>query len=183
MAFLGNPFNPNDVPPAEDFTPLPSGEYPAVIVDSDMKPTKAGTGQYLELHFQIIDGPCKGRQVWGRLNLDNPNPKAVEIAQRDLSAICHALGITQAITDSAVLHGRPLVIRVEYREGTGQYGPSNEIKAYKRLEGVPPQPVPQQYAAPPAGAVPPSPFAQPQAYAQPAAPQPQQAPAWAKPAA
>ena len=177
MAFLGNPFSPADVPPAEDFTPLPSGEYPAVILDSDMKPTKAGNGQYLELQFQVIDGPCKGRMVWGRLNLDNPNPQAVEIAQRDLSAICHALGITQAITDSAALHNRPLVIRVEYREGTGQYRASNEIKGYKRMEGVPQaQPVPQQYAAQPAGAAPPSPFAQPQ----PAAPQ---APAWAKPAA
>lgn len=181
MAFLGNPFNPADVPPAEDFTPLPSGEYPAVIVDSDVKPTKAGTGQYLELQFQVIDGPCKGRMVWSRLNLDHPNPKTVEIAQRDLSAICHALGITQAITDSALLHNRPLLIRVEYREATGQYGASNEVKAYKRLEGVPQaQLVPQQYAAQPAQqyAPPPSPFAaQPQ---QPAAPQ---APAWAKPAA
>jgi hypothetical protein len=178
MAFLGNPFNPADVPPANDITPLPSGEYPAVIVDSDMKPTKAGTGQYLELHFQVIDGPMKGRQVWGRLNLDNPNPKAVEIAQRDLSAICQALGITQTITDSAALHNRPLMIRVEYREGTGQFGASNEVKAYKRLEGVPQaQPVPQQYAAQPVQQyAPPSPFAQPQ----PAAPA---VPAWAKPAA
>ena len=37
-----------------------------------MKATKAGTGQYLQLGFQILDGPHKGRKLWARLNLDNP---------------------------------------------------------------------------------------------------------------
>lgn len=168
MAFLGNPFDPNAVQPSQDIAPMPSGEYPAIIIDSDMKPTKSGTGQYLELSFQIIDGPMKGRMVWARLNLDNPNPKAVDIAQRDLSAICHATGITQAITDSQALHHKPMVIRVEYREATGQFGASNEIKGYKRMEGAAPAAQPSPFTAP----------QQPAANAAPAG-----APAWAKPAA
>lgn len=137
MAFLGMTFDPNAVEPKQDFTPLPSGEYVAQIIDSDMKPTRAGTGQYLELTFQVVDGPMQGRLVWSRLNLDNPNAQAVQIAQQDLSAICHAIGHLQAVTDSTVLHNRPMVIRVEYREGSGNYGPSNEVKGYKRIEGAP----------------------------------------------
>lgn len=168
MAFLGAQFDPNTVPPSQDFTPLPSGEYPAIITDSEMKPTKNSTGHYLELTFQVIDGPSKGRLVWARLNLDNPNAKAVEIAKRDLSAICHAAGIVQAITDSQQLHNRPLVIRVEFvPAGPNRQRDGNEVKGYKRMDGAP------------APAAQPSPFAAAAANtAPPAGP-----PAWAKPAA
>ncbi len=175
MAFLGTTFDPNTVAPSQDFQPLPSGEYPAIITDSEMRPTKRGDGQYLELTFQIIDGPMKGRLVWSRLNLENPNQKAVEIAQRDLSAICHAVGITRAITDSQQLHNLPMMIRVEFiPAGTkGSDRDSNEVKAYKRLEGAPaPAAQPSPFAAPPA--------AQSSAAAPAAAPS---APAWARPAA
>jgi hypothetical protein len=60
MANLGN-FNANNVEPATDFEPIPSGKYLAVIVSSEMKPTKSGSGSYLELQFQLLDGPFKGR--------------------------------------------------------------------------------------------------------------------------
>src|SRR5574337_281755 len=103
MAFLGNYVDPN-APAAQDFAPVPSGEYPAIITDSDMKPTKKNDGQYLELTYQIIDGPYKGRLVWGRLNLDNPNAQAVAIAQGQLNAIVAACGITAAMSDSQQLH-------------------------------------------------------------------------------
>lgn len=136
MAFLGQSFDATQVDPAQDFTPLPSGEYPAIVVDSDMKSTKAGNGQYLELTYQVIDGPMKGRLVWERLNLDNPNAKAVEIAQRSLSSLCHAVGVMK-VDDSQQLHNKPLVIRVEFVQADGQKRTrdSNEVRAHKKLEG------------------------------------------------
>lgn len=151
MAFLGHTFDPNSVQPADDFTPLPSGEYLAVIIDSEMLPNSKNTGTFLKLTFKIIDGPMQGRLVWARLNLENPNPKAVEIAQRELSAICHAVGHLQALTDSEKLHNRPMVIRVEYvkADGVKVTRDSNEVKAYKRIEGAAPaSPFAQQHAAP-----------------------------------
>ena len=158
MAFLGGTFDANSVEPAQDLAPIPSGEYLAHIIDSDMKPTKSGTGQYLELTYEVTYGPYKGRKVWTRLNLDNPNAKAVEIAQRDLSAICHATGQLQ-VQDSQQLHYKPHIIRVEYVEADGdrRQRAGNEVKAYKRADGYaataapPPQtPAPQQAAANPA---------------------------------
>lgn len=136
MAFLGNMVNP-DLPPAEDFAPLPSGEYPAIITDSEMKPTKNRNGQYLELTYQVTDGPLKGRLVWERLNLDNPSAKAVEIAQRSLNSLIAALGLTQ-VQDSQQLHNRPLVIRVEFvkADGVKRTSDTNEVKAHKKLEGA-----------------------------------------------
>lgn len=131
MANLGH-FDATSVAPREDFAPLPPGEYVAQITDSEMKPTSKG-GQRLELTFEVIDGPAKGRKVWANLNLDNPNPRAVEIAQRELSAICHAVGKLQ-VNDSQELHYKPLVIRVEIEEQLG-YSPKNVVKAYKAATG------------------------------------------------
>ncbi len=47
-------------------------------------------GQFLWLMLDILEGPHKGRRVFDQLNLVNQNPTTVEIAQRALSAICHA---------------------------------------------------------------------------------------------
>lgn len=136
MANIGH-FDPTTVAPREDFTPLPTGEYNAQIVDSDVKPTKNNNGHYAELTFEVMDGPHKGRKAWARLNLDNPNPKAVEIAQRELSAICHATGWLKPVSDTQVLHYKPLVIRVEYvqADGVKRTTDTNEIKAYKAPPG------------------------------------------------
>jgi hypothetical protein len=90
-----NGFNAHNIDPATDFEPIPAGKYLAVITDSEMKATKNGNGYYLELTFQVIDGPYKNRLLWSRLNLHNPNEQAVQIAQGELSAICRAVGVMQ----------------------------------------------------------------------------------------
>ena len=46
-------FDANQVEPTTEFDPLPAGKYPAVITESEFKPTKAGTGRYLQLTFHI----------------------------------------------------------------------------------------------------------------------------------
>lgn len=146
-------FDATSVAPADDFSPLPPGDYTAVITESEMKPTKRGDGSFLALTFEITEGPSKGRKVWTNLNLRNPNPKAVEIAQRELSAICHATGQLR-VNDSQELHYKPMVIRVDIEAQEG-YSPRNNIKAYKpasaNAAGGSPFGQPQQ--APQAGAV------------------------------
>ena len=87
-----NGFNANEVDPNFAFEPVPSGKYLAVITESEMKPTKSGTGSYLQFTFEILDGQFKGRKVWARLNLVNSNEMTVKIAQAELSAICRAVG-------------------------------------------------------------------------------------------
>ena len=131
MAQIGH-FDATQVAPREDFSPIPSGEYVAQITDSELKPTSKG-GHRLELAFEITEGDRKGRKVWANLNLDNPNPKAVEIAQRELSAICHAIGKLQ-VNDSQELHYKPMTIRVGIEQSPG-YNDKNVIKAYKAATG------------------------------------------------
>ena len=141
-------FDANRVDPASHFDPLPAGKYLAAIIESEMKPTKAGTGQYLALTMQIQEGPHKGRVLWARLNLDNPNATAVQIAQAELSAICRAVGVL-APRDSVELHNLPLVIsvRCKKRSDTGEI--TNEISGYAKRESVVTAAAPVNAAAPP----------------------------------
>jgi len=128
-----NGFDANQVEPTGDFEPIPAGKYKAVIADSEMKPTKAGTGHYLELKFEIIEGDHKNRLLWARLNLDNPNAIAVEIARAELSAICRAVEV-MAPNDSVDLHNLPLVIHVRCKKRTDTGEIANEIRGYSKKE-------------------------------------------------
>ena len=92
-------FDASSVEPAAPLEPLPPGKYVAQIVQSEMRATRAGNGQYLWLEMDVIEGPHQGRKIWDQLNLVNPNQQTVEIAQRALSAICHAVGELQGTED------------------------------------------------------------------------------------
>ncbi len=200
-------FDASQFQPAVALEPLPTGWYVGYMSASELKPNSANTGAYLETVYTILSpAQFAGRKLYDRLNLQNPNPTAVEIAHRTLSAICHAVGVIQ-VEDSAVLHNRPLQIKAFLKPASigadgKAYEANNEVKGYKAIEHAAPAPQPQfaapppaQYAPqqPPAGQyAPPQPqqFAPPQPQQQPvqqqppqfAAPQPQQPPAFAQPA-
>lgn len=135
MANLGQTFDANNVEPSAPREILPPGDYVVQIVDSEMAETKAGNGQMLKLTMDIMEGPHAGRKLWDRLNLVNPNAQAVEIAQRTLSAICHAIGRLQ-VSDSEQLHFSPMIATVKVKPaGADKYGThrdaQNEISGYK----------------------------------------------------
>jgi len=122
-------FNANEVE-SSDFEPIPAGDYTCQIVQSEMKETKAGTGQYLELRIQVLDEPYTGRLVFERLNLINPNDTAVKIANRTLADICTAVGVMEP-EDSEELHGIEFTASVKVEEARGDFPPSNSVKKYK----------------------------------------------------
>lgn len=124
-------FNATDVDPAVGYDPIPAGKYLAAITESEEKPTKSGSGSYVQLTFQILEGEYKGRLVWARLNLDNPNATAVKIARAELSAICRAVGVMSP-KDSAELHNLPLVISVGVKPRKDNGEPSNVIRGYEK---------------------------------------------------
>lgn len=150
-------FNASTVQPQDSFSPIPAGDYIAQVTDSTLKPTKAGTGMILNLTWTILDGQFVNRKVFDRINVQNQNPEAEKIGQRQLSSICHATGVMQ-LNDTNQLHGRPCKITVKIRKDDN-YGDSNEVKAYAAAAGSMP-------AAPAAA----TPWAQPAAAPAPAAP-------------
>ena len=135
MATLPFEFDANNVEPQGDMSPLPAGEYKVIIQDSSMKPTRSGDGQFLELVFSLVEGSPNpkefhNRKIWDRLNIVNKNQTAQDIAKRQLSAICHAIGVMK-LKDSSQLHNKPLLVKVAYLPEKDGYPAKNEIKSYK----------------------------------------------------
>lgn len=146
-------FNAREVDPSVSLDPIPAAWYNAVIDGSEMKPTSNGQGALLELRYNVIDGQYAGRKVFTRLNIQNQNQQTVEIAYRQLSAICHAVNVLDC-ADSNLLHNIPHKIKVTLRPGgpkldkatqqpTGEfYDPSNEIRGWKNINESTDSPVP-----------------------------------------
>jgi hypothetical protein len=132
MANLGD-FDASRVDPATPFEPLPPGKYKVQITQSEMRPTKDGSGSYLWLELDVLEGEHAGRKLFDRLNLNNSNPQTVEIAQRTLSSICYAVGRLK-VSDSSDLHLIPMTVDVRVRPPKGEYDASNRIRYLRRDE-------------------------------------------------
>lgn len=107
-------FNAASVEPMQSrsFEPLPKGDYEMMIVKSDVKPTQAGTGHYIELEMHVLGGEHSGRRIWERLNIDNPNKTAQDIASAALASLCYAVGV-EDMTETEQLHDIPFVAHIE----------------------------------------------------------------------
>lgn len=176
-------FDANQVPEQQEFSALPPGQYVAIATASEMKPTRSGDGQYLQFSFEVLDGPMKGRKLWSRMNLVNRNQTAVDIAQRELAAMCRAVGVPKP-NDSSELHNKPLLLTVEIEMDERR----RENNVIKKFEATPTggfqAPAPQAAASAPFAPAAQAPAAAPAAPFAPAAaaPAPAAAP-WAAPAA
>lgn len=139
MAQLKTAFNPQaveDVP--SSFDPIPAGWYPAQITASDNMPTKAGTGHYIKLEYTLMGDNHAGRKVFTNLNYDNPNPKAVEIANAQLKKICGICGVG-SLTDTQQLHGVPMNIKLKVTPATADYDAGNDIQDFKPVNNAQPE--------------------------------------------
>ncbi len=150
MAQFGTTFDATTVDPLKPHEVLPPGKYEGQIVASEMRPTKDGNGSYLWLEIDILEGIYQGRKLFDRLNLVNANPQTVEIAQRTLSAICHAVG-KMRVSNSEELHLIPMKLDVRVQPPKNGYGETNTIRYLPRdgagTQPAPVQPQPSQAAA------------------------------------
>jgi hypothetical protein len=164
MAFLGETYRRDDMPASTAIEPVPAGWYSAQIVSAELCDTKAGTGKYIKVRYDVTGPAHQGRVVFGNLNIRNPNPKAEEIGRQQLGEIMSAIGLRQ-VQDTDELIGGQLQIKVAIRaDPSGQYAPQNEVKGFRALSGsAAPAPAPAPPAGPPASA-----------------PKPSSAPPWAK---
>lgn len=124
-----NGFNAMAIEPQTSYEPMPADWYKCVITNTEEKPTKKQNGSYLQLDIEVIEGEFAGRKVFDRLNLNNPNSAAVEIAQRTLSSICRAIDVPNPKNSSELLD-KPLMVKVAVKPADGQYSASNEVKGY-----------------------------------------------------
>jgi len=132
MALLPSAFNPND--PAQqgvgDWTPLPKADYYAQVIATDIEANSKQTGTFIKCDWFILAGEHAGKTLITRLNIQNPNPQAVEIAQKHMKSMCDAMGIVGPVMDTVEYHNKPCIISVKVTPGDAQYGPGNDITKY-----------------------------------------------------
>lgn len=116
MAQLIQAFNAQQYDPTQGGGSLPVGRHPVIIESSEVKANKANDGGYLQLNLKLIDGPQMGTTGAYRLNLYHSNPQTAEIAHRQLSAICHVVGVFN-VQDSQQLHNIPFIVEVGLQKG------------------------------------------------------------------
>lgn len=100
---------------------IPPGEYPAVCVRAQMKPTKNGAGQYLELLFVITNGEHRDVEFIDRLNLVNDNIKAASIALGQYAKLCKSVGFQSLQADESAVTNKPLMLKIKTEKGEGTY--------------------------------------------------------------
>lgn len=118
------------------FEVIAPGWYKVVIVGSEVKPTKAGTGKMLEFKYELQDGT--GRTLTDRLNILNPSEVAQKIGRGALAKIALACGHKGDLSRTEPLHGRPFEVKVEVEEfesnnEAGKMLKSNRVTDYRAV--------------------------------------------------
>ena len=144
--------------PSTGGDPIPAGEYRAVIEEAEVDEisTRAEKGRCLVLTWKVQGGEFDGRLFWQRLNMwaENFQSKkgdksdaqatadAIAGANRDFAQVRGALGFRTPENptgkpfggDTNELLQIPAMCRVIVKtDDTGQYKPSNEVKAVKPI--------------------------------------------------
>lgn len=113
-------------------TSHPVGKFPATISHTENVETKDKTGGMFVVTFTTPAG-----SILFRYNLWNKEPKAVEIAHKQLSALCHATGIFQLgfQDEGAALRNARLMIEVGYQKGEDP-ATNSDAKGYTEVKKV-----------------------------------------------
>jgi len=107
-------FDATTVQPSQGGGKHPIGMFPFTITNTDIGSTKDGKNGLFSVEFTSPAGV-----IINNYNLWHSNPQAVEIARKELSAVCHAVGIFKVNMDNK---GRELVggkgaMKVNWQKG------------------------------------------------------------------
>jgi hypothetical protein len=93
--------------------PLPGGWYLVAITDMEVRENNGKTGHNLSCENTVQDGELKGRKFFDNLNLwHGSSSQAIEIAQKQLSSIGHAVGVLSG-NDLTLLANKPFLVELE----------------------------------------------------------------------
>lgn len=147
----------NNVALATQMEALPSGWYPAKMIEVEIVETTAKDGFRLACKFEITDGPGKGRKQPCGFNVANPSAEAVRISLEQLKTMRYCMGLYTPPGDIDEMLNKPLQIRL-VKQKDSDY---NEVKGFKTIDGQDADKVGNNL--PPMSHVPAAGFAQPPA--------------------
>jgi hypothetical protein len=152
MADLGIGFDPN----SDDMKSggeMPKGDYRLVCVESKVDQTKGGR-KYMQFVWQVFEGAGHNRKVFDDHYVFDGDPEKLRSAKGRLGNLLAAAGIKEVFRDSAQMHAKKIVAKIDVSESEG-YAPKNRISSYKPLVTSSSQSFSGEAITTPAGQVPP----------------------------
>lgn len=120
-------------PVRSTWDPLPPGDYTACVTSTDLKATKAGNGEYIELTIEIMDGDYSGRKIWERLNIKSHSDQAMQIARSQLNQLATALNqLPLKDTDQLLEIPFTLTLDIDRKDNT-----RNRVMGYSPASSAP----------------------------------------------
>lgn len=108
------------------------GEHVATIVDAQVKETRSGTGEYLNVKWQLPDGS----NFFYMYNIKNENPMAQKIGLGELKRMMKAAGREAKASGVDELIGIRVLIKTKVKED--DYGEKVQIISYKKAPDADP---------------------------------------------
>ena len=118
------------------FDLLPQGKYLVQVAEAEVKETKAGTGEYINVQFEVLQpAEYEGRKLWELFNIKNPSARAVEIGLGQLKHFLRVAGHPDPAKLGSVddLVGLKALARVKVKSDA-TYGESNVVSAFDEAE-------------------------------------------------
>jgi hypothetical protein len=132
--FLETAFDTNTEEGSPDFEPLPKGNYVVSVRDINAGPLKSGRGQAVNATLEVEGGKYAGRLLWDRIIIAHESGDAMKFGRRRFKDLADACGITEQITDLAVLCHKPVLVFVKIEQDeAGEYPPKNRVTRYKKI--------------------------------------------------
>lgn len=135
-------FNPAEVEPTAPIELIPAGEYPVILIETDLVQKDSGAVQF-EYCVQITEGEFQNRRVYSQQNYTKKDGMPNQIGRGFLSQICRCVGVMSP-RDTSELHHKRLIAKIGVQQDKG-YEPRNNVKGFKPYEQPQqPQASPQQ---------------------------------------
>lgn len=141
MAFLGETFSVSDLPQSDrNYDLIPEGWYTVKITQADVKPTKSGTGEKIDVRYDILGPTQQGRVIFGSVNIRNQSAQAEQIGRQQLGEIMRAIGL-ERIENTDQMIGGELQIKIKIKQpsdkdrAAGYDQARNDIAGFKACEG------------------------------------------------
>lgn len=124
----------------KEFGVLPVGWYQAVVTKSEIRQTNDKTGRYINASYTIVGADYTGRIVFQMYNLENKNPKAVEIAEQQMASVLVEMGYKDEDLKGLTMENIPPMIankevgiRLKIQvDPSGKYEDKNVIVGYRQ---------------------------------------------------
>jgi hypothetical protein len=145
MGYFPEPFDPSQLS-SDSFDLVPPGEYPAVVVEAEVKSPRSGDGYMLAVRYKISDGPHEGRLIFDNAVIQHSNETATKIGRARVKGLCDACGVQGAVKDTDEFLWKPVTIKVGIeKDKAGLYEDKNRIlKILPPANGGHEQPAPAQ---------------------------------------